>query len=657
MKQLLQIISFSLIFYTSTFFQSKAADVKIYVGDSYTFSHDRSSTWLGPNSYYAYSNFKWVYSNSSDEEYFDLTYDAPAFSSEPTTATVTIKKYFSGSKSIRLEYKRSYVADHHEYETTTQSKTFSFSCKRASLTLYPDVMTLDLGKSQQLQWSISPSTTGASIKKFSSSDATVASVTTHGTVIAQSSGTAVITATTTEGATATCQVIAGTIFATSLSLNNSELELEIGNSQRLVATVLPSYTSDKSLTWKSGNPDIVSVNGNGFLTALSMGTTYITATTNDGTNLTATCYVSVFPPNYQPKRGDLNVDDIVDIDDLNEMIDLMLGKSSHGKKRADLNKDDVIDVSDVNSLIDILIGRIPTSNVASVLPSATTADVVCSLKHTPVEAKCFVVVTNKSTNQKTTFEAERDDDNLARVKATGLQIGSNYAVTSYLIYDDDRYEGKNSMEFTTTTPSASVLSVDEVTLTSAVADCTFEGVDSGVECGIKVQSSKATLSFPVSIETVHQQVNLTGLTPWTEYTCYAYVKAGEYYQEQEQKVSFSTPDLAGTWNCIETTTNGNKSETSTIVFDSNGNATYTHVSGDIIANFGNSTISGQWNINNDGTITISFSDNAFILMRKTKELTGHFNNQICPTQIEGDAKNGVGSTFFNNGTFTMTREQ
>lgn len=58
------------------------------------------------------------------------------------------------------------------------------------------------------------------------------------------------------------------------------------DTKTLTVTVLPEDAADKSVTWTSSNPEIATVDQTGFIQALLPGKTVITATTNDGSNLT-----------------------------------------------------------------------------------------------------------------------------------------------------------------------------------------------------------------------------------------------------------------------------------------------------------------------------------------------------------------------------------
>ena len=78
----------------------------------------------------------------------------------------------------------------------------------------------------------------------------------------------------------------------SVTLDKTSLTLIETESATLVATVLPEKAANKSVTWSSSNPLVASVMPNGFVTAISKGTTTIMVSTVDG-NKTASCVVKV----------------------------------------------------------------------------------------------------------------------------------------------------------------------------------------------------------------------------------------------------------------------------------------------------------------------------------------------------------------------------
>ncbi len=82
------------------------------------------------------------------------------------------------------------------------------------------------------------------------------------------------------------------IDVTGVNVSPTNVVLNIGQISTLVATVLPSSATDKSVTWESSNTNIATVNTNGVVTARAEGTAIITAQTVDG-EFTATANVTV----------------------------------------------------------------------------------------------------------------------------------------------------------------------------------------------------------------------------------------------------------------------------------------------------------------------------------------------------------------------------
>lgn len=82
------------------------------------------------------------------------------------------------------------------------------------------------------------------------------------------------------------------VLVEEIKLNVTEMALEIGDTFQLTAEVLPEDATDQSVMWESSNPECVSVDENGLLTALAEGEAIITVRSTDG-NCEASCQVSV----------------------------------------------------------------------------------------------------------------------------------------------------------------------------------------------------------------------------------------------------------------------------------------------------------------------------------------------------------------------------
>jgi hypothetical protein len=75
-------------------------------------------------------------------------------------------------------------------------------------------------------------------------------------------------------------------------LNKATVTLVAGETEQLIATVLPADAANKAVTWSSNDTNIATVSDDGLVTAVSAGTATITATTEDG-DYTATCLITV----------------------------------------------------------------------------------------------------------------------------------------------------------------------------------------------------------------------------------------------------------------------------------------------------------------------------------------------------------------------------
>ena len=130
----------------------------------------------------------------------------------------------------------------------------------------------------------------------------MASVDAAGKVTPLSNGTTVITATANDGGTASARfkvTVASTapsVKISSISFNGvSNVPLNTLNKPYTPTfTITPSNASNPALTWSSGTQAVASVDAaTGMVTPLANGTTVITATANDGSNVSAALTVVV----------------------------------------------------------------------------------------------------------------------------------------------------------------------------------------------------------------------------------------------------------------------------------------------------------------------------------------------------------------------------
>ncbi len=179
----------------------------------------------------------------------------------------------------------------------TDQCTFSIYDKRVVTGVSLDKTSIEKteGSTYQLTATVEPSTATNQNVTWSSSNTSVAEVSTSGLVSMKKAGSATITVTTLEGAkTATCSVsvIVDVTKVTGVTLNETSMQLIQGATQQLTPTIQPATAVNQAVSWSSTNSSVASVS-NGLITAHLPGSTTITAKTSDG-GFEATCQVYVY---------------------------------------------------------------------------------------------------------------------------------------------------------------------------------------------------------------------------------------------------------------------------------------------------------------------------------------------------------------------------
>ena len=96
---------------------------------------------------------------------------------------------------------------------------------------------------------------------------------------------------------ATCEVTVKAILITDITLSQSSIKLKTGNTLTIEATINPEDATNKEVTWKSSDVKVATV-ADGVVTAVAPGTATITCAAMDGSNVKATCEVTV-PVEYE----------------------------------------------------------------------------------------------------------------------------------------------------------------------------------------------------------------------------------------------------------------------------------------------------------------------------------------------------------------------
>lgn len=204
-----------------------------------------------------------------------------------TPGTYYLKIYPSGSTTGRYRLK---------WETSQKIVNVS------SITI-SGAKSLKKGQTLTLTASVSPSNATYQSVTWRSSNTSVATVSSSGTVTAKGVGTTTITATATDGSnvskSCTISVTVATTTTTaqkvtSISISGNK-KIAVGSKLQLKATVSPSNAKNKKVSWTSSNKKVATVSSSGKVTAKKPGKAVITAKAKDGSGKKKSVTVIVVP--------------------------------------------------------------------------------------------------------------------------------------------------------------------------------------------------------------------------------------------------------------------------------------------------------------------------------------------------------------------------
>lgn len=157
---------------------------------------------------------------------------------------------------------------------------------------------INVGATQTLTATVAPADATNKNVRWTSDNEAVATVDDDGVVTGVAAGNATITVTTVDGNfTATCDVTvaAAVIAVTGVEVSPATDTISLADTPAqvtLTATVAPADATNKNVAWSSSDTAVATVDDDGVVTALTIGTATITATTEDG-SFTDTCEITV----------------------------------------------------------------------------------------------------------------------------------------------------------------------------------------------------------------------------------------------------------------------------------------------------------------------------------------------------------------------------
>ena len=230
----------------------------------------------------------------------------------------------------------------------------------SAITLTLNLSDAHLKASETLTLAVTVGPDEATNKKvdWKSDDETVASVSADGVVTAHKVGQTSIHAIANDGggAKATCTITVDPTMVSSITLSQENLSIRKNHTAQLSAIVAPTDATNASFIWSSTNEDVAKVSEDGVISAITPGDAVIKATSQDGSQVEASCQVKVLPV----LKGDSNDDDEINVVDAVNTVNYIFNKvtGTFVFEAADVNSDDHISISDVTGTTDLIMQQV-----------------------------------------------------------------------------------------------------------------------------------------------------------------------------------------------------------------------------------------------------------------------------------------------------------
>lgn len=210
-------------------------------------------------------------------------------------------KLVKASNAVSVEF-----PDGGGYVSSVAIRTYKFSknitrtdrVEVTGVSLPKKTLTVGIGQKRFLTAAVVPQNATVKNITWSTLDAGIANVDANtGEVTGVSVGQTTVKATSLDGGffddcLVTVQQAQVVIPVENIALSSATLQIIIGSTYQLIATISPSDAANKTVVWNSGNTTVATVSATGLITAKSVGTATITVASNDGNKL-ASCQLTV----------------------------------------------------------------------------------------------------------------------------------------------------------------------------------------------------------------------------------------------------------------------------------------------------------------------------------------------------------------------------
>ncbi|MBQ7145176.1 MAG: leucine-rich repeat protein [Lachnospiraceae bacterium] len=222
--------------------------------------------------------------------------DTAAFKNCIKLTSVTIPRNTSSISSDAFSYKHKltiYGVNGTYAETYAKENSITFvgiEKKAQSVQFSADTIEMEVYDRKTLALTVTPSDCTDEIK-WTSSNSEIVSVKENGEVEAKKPGTAVITVSVGD-LTASCEVrVIRLIYR--IYFNEYEKSLAVGDTYSIQAYISPDDATYQALQWSSSDESVAAVDQEGVVTAKKVGEATITAKSQDGSDESADCLITV----------------------------------------------------------------------------------------------------------------------------------------------------------------------------------------------------------------------------------------------------------------------------------------------------------------------------------------------------------------------------
>lgn len=217
--------------------------------------------------------------------------------------SVTYKYPEAGFDMVRQGQNQNPTPGSVTYDQVPQNGT-----KVTGVTLNKSFITMGVNQTAVLYATVAPATAYNKSITWTSDNFNVVEVSQNGVLKSKAEGVAHITVTTVDGGFAdVCTVYVGNVPVKGITLNAANLSVGVGQAVILTASVTPENATNKSVTWKSSDTNVVTVDSNGIVIGKAAGKAAITATTAEG-NYPAVCNITVYDVNNVIRVAGISLD-------------------------------------------------------------------------------------------------------------------------------------------------------------------------------------------------------------------------------------------------------------------------------------------------------------------------------------------------------------